>query len=218
VSDILDSFPDVPVKFWVCPDHRGRVEWTGKVATCLECGRTNQPATVPSTSDEDVYQRAARAVIRAARKVVDPDGLDDDDDWLTDEEVQRVASDDGVRAAVDVAYAAGQASLRRERLTCDISHTLRFVDAPLLRPLLVEAADKLDSLITDLAAAETAHDALAAARAEIAAQAATIAKIREAAIRWAALAPVDDWGDTPHQTVTVDRGRAVLHLLDGTDD
>lgn len=42
----LERILDVPYKFWLCPDHRanGRVEWSGPVATCLECGRTNQPA------------------------------------------------------------------------------------------------------------------------------------------------------------------------------
>lgn len=35
---------DIPVRFWVCPDHRrdGRVEWEGDAAYCLTCGRTSK--------------------------------------------------------------------------------------------------------------------------------------------------------------------------------
>lgn len=44
-SCLMDAVFNVPFQFWTCPDHRrsGRVEWSGNVATCLECGRTNQP-------------------------------------------------------------------------------------------------------------------------------------------------------------------------------
>jgi len=45
IDELAEAFATISAhfQFWVCPDHRGRVEWTGKVATCLECGRTNQP-------------------------------------------------------------------------------------------------------------------------------------------------------------------------------
>ena len=46
IDELAEAFATISAhfQFWLCPDHRaGRVEWTGKVATCLECGRTNQP-------------------------------------------------------------------------------------------------------------------------------------------------------------------------------
>jgi hypothetical protein len=43
-----DPFAGVRIKFWDCPEHhprlpqRVRIRWDGDVATCLDCGRTNQ--------------------------------------------------------------------------------------------------------------------------------------------------------------------------------
>lgn len=42
-NDYVDPYEGIRVKLWFCPisAHR-RVEWEGDLATCLECGRTNQ--------------------------------------------------------------------------------------------------------------------------------------------------------------------------------
>jgi hypothetical protein len=54
------------------------------------------------------------------------------------------------------------------------------------------------------------------ARAEIAE--AKLGRITEAAETWAALAPPDDWGETPASTVTADIGRAILAITGEAQD
>jgi hypothetical protein len=44
---------------------------------------------------------------------------------------------------------------------------------------------------------------------------AKLAAIRECAEAWAALAPADDWGLTPADTVAADCGRAILAIISG---
>lgn len=41
-----------------------------------------------------------------------------------------------------------------------------------------------------------------------------ISQIREKAVEWAALAPADDWGDTPQDTALADVGRYLLNLIE----
>lgn len=43
---------------------------------------------------------------------------------------------------------------------------------------------------------------------------AALERVRAKAAEWATLAPADDWGDTPHDTVLSDAGRYLLKLLD----
>lgn len=50
MSESLEElFADLPpVKFWVCPDHRGgRVEWCGDHARCLTCNRSSSEEVQP---------------------------------------------------------------------------------------------------------------------------------------------------------------------------
>lgn len=47
------------------------------------------------------------------------------------------------------------------------------------------------------------------------ADAEAVARVREKATEWAALAPADDWGDTPQDTTLADAGRYLLRLIDG---
>lgn len=46
---------------------------------------------------------------------------------------------------------------------------------------------------------------------------AMLAAVREHAETWAALAPADDWGLTPTDTVAADCGRAILAIIKGED-
>ena len=49
---------------------------------------------------------------------------------------------------------------------------------------------------------------------ELAAASGVLARIREKATEWTALAPPDDWGDTPQDTALADTGRYLLRLID----
>ena len=65
---------------------------------------------------------------------------------------------------------------------------------------------------------ERPRDALMAAHAALAEQAgrdqAALGRVRGKATEWAALAPPDDWGNTPQDTVLADAGRYLLELID----
>ncbi len=41
-----------------------------------------------------------------------------------------------------------------------------------------------------------------------------LAAVREKAVEWSALAPADDWGDTPQDTALADTGRYLISLID----
>jgi hypothetical protein len=77
-----------------------------------------------------------------------------------------------------------------------------------LEALPASAAPLEREHVQDLIAAELERRAEAAE--------AKLAAITKAAETWAALAPADDWGETPGSTVAADIGRAILAII-GTE-
>jgi hypothetical protein len=63
-------------------------------------------------------------------------------------------------------------------------------------------------------------EAMAAAVAEVVREriGAALDRVTKMAEAWAALAPPDDWGQTPADTVAADAGRAILAAIKGSSD
>lgn len=77
IEDLFADLPPVPAKFYVCPDHPGgQVQWVGKLAYCLTCGRTNAVSEFLTTAELDVLPEGT-AVIDRDRDILTkrPDGL-----------------------------------------------------------------------------------------------------------------------------------------------
>jgi hypothetical protein len=70
------------------------------------------------------------------------------------------------------------------------------------------------AVVTDLA--EARHRVIERMARESLEFEAAVNRVQEEALRWSALAPADDWGATPSNTVLADAGRYLLTLLDRT--
>ena len=65
IEDLFAGLPSVPAKFYVCPDHRGgQVQWVGKLAYCLTCGRTNSVTEFLTTADLDALPEETPVIDR----------------------------------------------------------------------------------------------------------------------------------------------------------
>lgn len=71
--EALEALANAAVRFWTCKQHlRGRVEWRGDVAHCLEagCGRTS--AHFRSAGDDELPPDEAARWLRGATSAGDP--------------------------------------------------------------------------------------------------------------------------------------------------
>jgi hypothetical protein len=53
VDEVFAMLAEAKVRFWQCPDHRGRphlVEWVDDIAHCVTCGRTSDQALSENTA------------------------------------------------------------------------------------------------------------------------------------------------------------------------
>jgi len=157
-------------------------------AEAANCGSTwheaNRPAAVPSTSDEDVYQRTVKRITSAALVVANSEMA-----WEDFEEA--------VEAAV--------------KEVCEVAQTCTCYDG---NPANYEGAHADCAVHGAVRAFNDATRELAAARAEIAAQAATITELR---------AELKSWEDFDPDSIVSPQPKVIaryrmVKIEDGTDD